>query len=176
MSRWSDFYQQRSTKQYRDYLANQYATFVSLIKDVQGKVVLEAGCGTGAISRILIESNQSNRYIVGDVCADMLAIASRSLPDVEAVLLDILNPLSIEADIIHSHGVLEHFSDAQIKQIVDNQLKITKNLVHYVPGAAHRTPSFGDERLMIASEWKAIANPTRIVEFNCGHDLALIWE
>ena len=36
-------------------------------------------------------------------------------------------------------------------------------------------PSFGDERLMSAWEWKRKFQPSSIIEFNEGKDLVLVW-
>lgn len=75
----------------------------------------------------------------------------------------------------HSHGVLEHFNDVEIRDIIKLQREQYETLIHYVPSYLYRTPSFGDERLMTPENWQEICQPDEIIEFNGGYDLILKW-
>jgi hypothetical protein len=80
-------------------------------------------------------------------------------------------------DVIHSHGLLEHFSDEDIRKIIKASCNDgARVIVHYVPSDRYEQPSFGDERLMSAGQWHEIVAPHNIIEFNDGYDLALVWD
>jgi hypothetical protein len=77
-------------------------------------------------------------------------------------------------DMAFSHGVLEHFDDFQIRDII-NQCKDCSILsMHYVPSNRYLEPSRGDERLMSVDQWLQIYPFDDIVEFNEGKDLILV--
>lgn len=69
-----------------------------------------------------------------------------------------------------THGVLEHFSDHQIIDIIER----CSNSVHYVPLDKWITPSFGDERLLPYQYWIDLVTPKSYILFNDDKDLAFI--
>lgn len=105
----------------------------------------------------------------------MLALAQQVVPGVATSCKSILDVVEEKWDTIHSHGVLEHFDQEDVKTIIKNQLAAAEVLVHYVPGNKHKTPSFGDERLLSLDEWKKMVRPTHAFAFNDDHDYVLIW-
>lgn len=181
-SAWHDFYKSRCPTRYLRYAERRYDTFISLVQAhiiCQNDRVLEAGCGIGTITRALIERGVQARFAVLDNCPKMLGMARDNLPDTVRRHLDDLRFFvnhGENVDVIHSHGVLEHFDNGNIQQILLAQkLCRPRAIVHYVPGEKYDTPSFGDERLMSIAEWRRIAKPTMIVPFNDGFDYAMVW-
>lgn len=141
---------------------------------------LELGCGTGNTTRALIDRLTEADYwwACTDNDVDMLALAAANLPDspVSFSVEDARKPPDYSPDIVHSHGLLEHFDDKSIRQIVTAAtLAGARTSIHYVPSAKYEKPSFGDERLMTPAEWYLIGEPSSIIEFNDGYDLVLIW-
>jgi trans-aconitate 2-methyltransferase len=81
------------------------------------ETVLDAGCGTGKITRLLVERLPRGRVVALDASPDMLAVARRELQEfgsrvevVEAVLPEL--PLGMQLDAIFStatlHWVFDH--------------------------------------------------------------------
>ena len=182
----NDFYnvcESRMTPRYREYVESRYWTFLQTIKEnlpYFNAKVAEFGCGAANISRALHRIQIELGYVLIDADPRMLRLAQANMSEVtkcfELKEADITKPIYLpEVDLIHSHGVLEHFSDEQIRTIIRNQLALTPHLVHYVPGAKYEHPSFGDERLLTPEQWSKICKPDQIIEFNDGFDLILIW-
>ena len=149
-----------------------------------GDRVIEVGCGLATITAILAEHTDAvrNEKFIGyrcyDVSPDMVEYARQNLPEGYPVELgDARMPTHRLPDIVHSHGLLEHFSDADIRKIIDAERRDgARSAIHYVPSHKYKTPSFGDERLMTAQQWEAICRPKYIVEFNDGYDYCLVWD
>jgi len=174
MNEWATFYKDRLNESYYKHINKRYSPFIKEIKRNLSKdlTVVELGCGIGSISRSLKSSKC--KLICVDNNSSMLKMSKRNkLSHAIFIKQDITKSYKIKADIAHSHGVLEHFSDEQIRKIIKIQKKQYKTLIHYVPSKKYKNPSFGDERLMTVNQWKRICNPDEIIEFNNGYDLIL---
>jgi len=183
---WYDFYLKRMNDKYREYLGKKYEPFLNKIVDLANEIysgnklnVAEFGCGAGNISRLLQARVGRAYHHLFDNSNKMLELASQNVVSSMSYIKnhDIIHPYkgTLKFDIIHSHGVLEHFSDGTIRDIISHQKEICNNLIHYVPSAKYKKPTGGDERLMTKEQWQEICNPDEIIEFNDDHDLILIW-
>jgi SAM-dependent methyltransferase len=183
---WVDFYRGRFlSRDYLHYANGRYAPFLDAIRRYmkQGDRVVEVGCGLATITKLLIQG-RSKRPWVGfrayDLSPDMVALAKENLSedgDYPVLVGDMRDRLSCYPDIIHGHGVLEHYSDEDIRRTIEaHSWSGARVALHYVPGEGYEKPTFGDERLMGISEWKRIAQPTEVEPFNGGNDYTLIWE
>jgi hypothetical protein len=176
------------TSLYRSNLKRKYQPFLNLIIEGNPQNLVEAGCGAGHITRLLLGELPTSTFTCWDFDLQMLALASNNLAEMEGRARTTVKRVDITArgmgtsqsqerrTTIHSHGVLEHFNDRDIRRIISSQLSATNNLFHCVPSSKYGSRSFGDERLLSPEAWKRVCNPTRIVEFNQGFDLALIWQ
>jgi trans-aconitate methyltransferase len=183
MSRWSEFYRNRLSEGYRDHFQRKYLPFVEFIEGLEEQDpirILEEACGMGTLTRVLLDrGNVQAEFSASDLCPEMLAMASQNLllPQAETVMLfwsDMLDARK-RADVIISHGSLEHFEDSCVRRIIASQRSRAQHVVHYVPSYKYNKPSFGDERLLRPEDWMEIALPDEIVEFNAGFDLILYW-
>lgn len=59
-------------------------------------------------------------------------------------------------DVCFSQGFLEHFTDEEICQLTENQLRIAKIIVASVPSIFYSTKDRGDERLMSIEGWRKV--------------------
>ena len=175
---WGNFYQKKLNDSYLSYLKSSYSPFINEINGLlrKGFKVAEMGCGMGNITKILHESRDDFNSICFDNNVDMLRLSEFNLGNDFIVRKhDIVNLLEESFDLIHSHGVLEHLSIDEMKQVIKNQLKMSKRLVHYVPTSKYSYKSFGDEKLLSIKEWKEALNPDESIDFNNSKDLILIW-
>lgn len=175
---WHNFYKNRIGESYTYYISKQYSPFIEEIKkriNPQSKV-LEMGCGIGSVTKILSDLINASYYI-SDISQEMISLSILNLKGrtFNHLRWNIKKEFKEKVAIIHSHGVLEHFNDRDIKQIITNQLKCCKNLLHYVPSNKYNYKSFGDERLLSKNKWKELVRPKEIIEFNNGYDLILRW-
>jgi SAM-dependent methyltransferase len=183
MTAWVDFYRGRCNNRYYEYFVKKYAPFLDAMFEISrpSDDFLEVGCGTANTTRALIErlTEADYWYAATDTDPAMLALADEARGDraISFSLADARDVPEYPPDVVHSHGLLEHFDDASIRQIVTAAaLAGARASVHYVPSSKYEKPSFGDERLMTAAEWYLIGEPSSIIEFNDGYDLALIWK
>lgn len=183
MDKWAEFYESRVNDYgYIKYFKKKYEPFLRLLhqKAIRGSKVAEFGCGIGTVTKILHELNPMLTHTLYDNSYDVIRLAHENLIGVRDVFitnLDIIQPNFIQLfDVIHSHGVLEHFKDKDIQRIIMHQLRMSDTLIHYVPSNKYKTPSFGDERLKSPEYWMNVCRPDKVVEFNDGYDLILIWE
>ena len=108
----------------------------------------------------------------------MLLLARKNLAAISNVSFrhgDIINKQGFKRHliptIVHSHGVLEHMQDDDIKTAVQNWP--LQSQFHYVPSSKYKEQSFGDERLMDSETWKKLTD-SKIVEFNDGYDYMIV--
>jgi 2-polyprenyl-3-methyl-5-hydroxy-6-metoxy-1,4-benzoquinol methylase len=177
-NKWFDFYKHRVNNAYEEYFNKKYSVFLNYLKlHIKPNYnVLEIGCGTSLVTKYLYKNNINFKVI--DNNRNMLELSSINLKNKKVIneIFDIRNQLKGKYDVIYSHGVLEHFNPNPLHQIIKNQLKVCKFLVHYVPSEKYQTPSFGDEMLLNKKGWKELANPDKIIGFNNDFDLILIWD
>lgn len=183
---WPEFYKGRlCSVSYRSYVSRRYAPFIQeIVRSIKsGDRVVEVGCGLATITSILSSMPQGDGrpwcgFRCYDINPDMVEYARMNLRDVHPVEVgDARLPTGRLPDIVHSHGMLEHLSDEDIRAVVEAHRKDGARIaIHYVPGEKYETPSYGDERLMSLAEWHLIAAPTRSFTFNDDHDYVLIWE
>ena len=181
---WSTFYEGRVfSERYLTYAAKKYDPFIGAIRSRRkvGDKVVEVGCGIATITKIV--SSDRPTFYAGyrcfDLSPDMVELAEANLHpmDYPVQVADARLPIAqFYPDIIHSHGMLEHFSDDDIKRVIEaGALSGARWGIHYVPGNKYKSPSFGDERLLPIEFWAVTFNPTEAFAFNEGHDYCLIW-
>ncbi len=180
MSPWATFYEGRASMSYLLYARGRYRPFIDAITSriKHDDTVLELGAGVGTITRALIGCGRRCRLWATDLDKDQLLTMSArfsDFPEVTVRRLDATSCIPVMADVIHSHGLLEHFDDDTIRKVIDTYRGVGRTQVHYVPGL-YEKPSFGDERLMSVQQWWAICKPSQIITFNGGLDYALVFE
>lgn len=181
---WADFYADRVGTGYEDYCRTRYNPFLSEIVShlpYDGRAV-EMGCGTATISNILVSypGRAQAKHIIIDRDPEMLQLAKfrcrHNTRRVQLLQFDFREDLGEyhfgKIDVVHSHGVLEHYGDDDIVKIVDKFKTIAPVQVHYVPGL-YPKPSFGDERLLPLQHWADLLAPEEAFAFNDDLDYCL---
>ena len=62
--------------------------------------------------------------------------------------------------VAHSSGVLEHFDDDKIVQLINEQIRVADNIVFSVPSQYFEKKMLGDERFMSRHKWREIISQT----------------
>ena len=121
---------------------------------------LEAGSGPAVMSAFLAMAGVQAIAVDNDPAVLEVAreSASRWPVQPEFVEGDIfhLDQLGHEVDVVFSQGVLEHFGDEEIREIVRQSLAVAPRFVFSVPSKFYGVLDFGNERLMEASDWARI--------------------
>lgn len=179
---WTEFYKDRLLSVgYSQYAAKRYAPFLEAIisRIKPGDRVVEVGCGIATMTALLAETVSCFcGFRCYDVSPDMVQLSRLNLHEGFPVDVgDARLPTGRYPDIVHSHGMLEHLSDDDIRSVIEaHRTDGARAAIHYVPGDKYETPSFGDERLMRLSDWQDIAIPTDSFTFNDGYDYVLVWD
>lgn len=180
MKPWHEIYRDRMNESYRNHVASKYAPFVASLYEAKGCVYTEIGCGAGNITRLLREMmDGSHRFHLVDSCPKMLGLAveNNPSPDCDFRCADVRDIVMPRGDVLHSHGLLEHFRDSDIQAIVRQGFEAAPLQIHYVPSVEYKKPSRGDERLMSPKQWRQILSgfgfATDVQQFNNGLDLII---
>jgi 2-polyprenyl-3-methyl-5-hydroxy-6-metoxy-1,4-benzoquinol methylase len=174
--KWAEFYQSRvNNKEYLRYFEKRYWPLFMAAKALKPGTICEEGIGIGNVSKILSTMIPNITCYGFDNSEDMLNLCRENNPDAIVWHSDILKPVTVKhSDIVITHGVLEHFSDQDIRTILDRYKLMRTRHIHYVPTNKYETQSFGDERLLSPMHWLKLMKPKDYVLFNDNHDLLLI--
>lgn len=155
MLSWSEFYRSRvNSARYTKYFTEQYNSFLDMI-EIQKQPVHEMGCGIGSVTRCLKFRNKLDKGLLTggfDIDVNIVEYANQNTMS-ESFYIDDIFSHEVNPDLLYvSHGVLEHYEDKDIVEI----LKRYSNSIHYVPLMGWNKPSFGDERLLPFTHWKSL--------------------
>lgn len=123
--------------------------------------ILEVGFGSGALAGYLQDFGYQ---VVGvDKEADVIAYATKRLKAemlgmpvlIQGNAFELARGLSDMApfSLCLSQGLLEHFSDSDIKELLCQQLLVAETVVFSVPSDKYPRREFGDERNLPLSHW-----------------------
>lgn len=182
-SKWARMYHSRIGNGYPAYCRQQYRPFLEMIRMQILKfahTVREEGCGAGTITKILAQDADHYQTVFCAFDADEYQVANArinlsSLPFEVPVYQGSHFEAQGGVDIIHAHGVLEHFSDHDIRRVLNRQRSEAEVVIHYVPLIGWGVGSYGDERLMSLADWVTKFRPNEWQPFNDGKDAVLMW-
>jgi SAM-dependent methyltransferase len=160
---WGDFYAAGVDLPTFFATLSHHAPFMDALLTPRPARALEAGCGTAVMSSFLGMAGVETVAVDNDpkVLEVARASAARWPAAPRFVEHDIfkLSELGVEADVVFSQGVLEHFDDESILKLCQESLAVAPRFVFSVPSRWYGVLDFGNERLMTAPEWGAILEP-----------------
>lgn len=173
---WPDFYRQRvNNKSYELFFEKRYYPLIHTALELKPYSILEEGMGIGTISKLLIAQTPVIDCFGFGQDPEMVKLARENVPTAIVWEDDIMRPRTVKrTDLIITHGVLEHFYDHEIWDIMRRYKLIGAPQLHYVPTDKYLSPSFGDERLLSPMKWLKLVKPKDYILFNDDHDLLLI--
>lgn len=196
-------YTKAFTERYNRFLAEVILNIKRVSHKLGASVILkEEGCGIGTVSKVIssMEEKLVNSLGLTSV-SEIKEIKKVVLADNNNAMLDLclqnICPLFTggylgtvpffysreniceekffeSATMVVTHGVLEHFADEDIMQIMATYKN--KNVLfqaHYVPTDRYEEGSFGDERLLPAQQWINLIEPDYYILDNNECDLYL---
>lgn len=168
---WGDFYNKDTlTKNNVQDSVNSHKELFWTILGYKPKKVIETGCGTGEMvgwlswKDKLIEGKKLmedtiEKVIAVDIEKKVIQIAKQNLEAIDGKV-DLVQAdawtYEEKADLIFSQGLLEHFSDDELRKLIDHQLTQAPVLIHSVPNSNYGKRDFGNERLLTNDEWYKI--------------------
>jgi SAM-dependent methyltransferase len=164
---WSHYYQQPLTLE--ALLGNLYGQrdFLSAIYSSGAQTILEVGSGSGGMAIFLSWLGRDITSIdIEPSVVDKAKFENQSLNGRANFMVADGFALPFKEgqfDLAIHQGLLEHFSDADIRALLDEQLKCAKQVLFSVPNQNYMRRDYGNERLMTKSQWEAILSPYHIV-------------
>jgi len=161
MKSWSEFYGFEYNIETFLHNLNVHKEFISeIVKRSNGKKILEVGCGPGGIAIFLscigfdVTAVDNNT----DVLERASALNKKLNGKVRIVKADAFKmPFADnEFDLSFSQGLLEHFQDRQVCEILKEKTRVSKIALFSVPNSYYRVKDVGDERLLSVKQWEKI--------------------
>ena len=174
-SKWNILYDKyiqsefKSWDEYFDIKMRLKKRFLKLIikHSTPNKPVLECGAGTGKFS-VYLASLGFNTYAI-DIEYEMVE-HTKNLSELRCHQ----NPVKVlQGDISsipfhnkyfavsHSSGVLEHFSDSKIIELINEQIRVADTIVFSVPSRYFDKKMEGNERFLTRQEWRKIISKSK---------------
>jgi SAM-dependent methyltransferase len=136
---------------------------IELLREVARRAsgrVLEVGIGSGAQSAALsrtvamVVAVDNDRRILAAACPNL----DRFGRGVQVVAADAFTLPFADGSfgVAVSQGLMEHFSDDAITELLGEQLRVCRSVVFSVPSDRYPRQDVGDERLMSPERWRAI--------------------
>lgn len=128
-----------------------------------GKTFIDYGFGSGYLAIALANRDKSVTGI--EINEELYKIASEqkdlSFLSDKGKLNFIMDKkdLPVNVDCVYSDGLLEHFDDEKIIEILKEQMKYSDTIVFNVPTKYYPWTTFGDERLLKLEDWENILKP-----------------
>lgn len=146
------------------------------------KPVLECGAGTGKFSAYL--ASKGVKVYAMDLEQAMVEqareLSKHVSPENEVNVFqgDIRNiPFENKFfSVTHSSGVMEHYSDEEIAEIINEQLRVSDICVFSVPTPYFEKKMLGNERFMKRNKWREIINKSnaKIIK-ETGYHYKALW-
>ena len=181
--KWNDFYKDKleNLEEYKRRFNHKYLPFLEIckyyIRNLPEPVkIQELGSGIGVTAELLQNKIIDVPHELELIDNDYLMIYHSTLRNIKAefTIKDILS-LNKRCDFAYSHGVLEHFTDIQLRFFKHKAITDHKVSIHYVPTDKYEYPHKGDERLCSKEWWEEKLEPDKTFSFNNQKDLILIW-
>ncbi|MFA5967361.1 MAG: class I SAM-dependent methyltransferase [Patescibacteria group bacterium] len=166
MSDWSEYY--AAGLELDSYIRNLYGQreFLAEIVATNSQKILEVGAGTGAMSIFLSQLGLDVTTLDNDPA--VLKGAEKARQEFgghnQIVAGDAFKlPFPDNSfDLIFHQGLLEHFTNVQIQQLLDEQLRVAPLVILSVPNANYPRRDFGNERLLRKKDWENVLRPYQV--------------
>lgn len=187
MSKWSKLYEdeikETDVRSYIEEKLRTKKTIINLInKYAKNKRVMEVGSGTGILS--LKIATMGNEVIALDSDKDMISLSKKYFlnefkdANITYVNKDIREYKSREKiDVIYSIGILEHYSDEEIIDLLNKQLKLADYVIFGIPTKYFdpKKKMYGNERYLNIRYWKSLIKKSNGILIEEGHYHYLNW-
>ena len=173
---WDEYYKPFHKEDYEEHIGawKGICHIIARMAPDEGGRLLEVGSGTGMMSIYLSKMEPQNFYCVGFdnnpkqvdrskvLSLEMAAGAKFACRDLFSLDLKKVGVYHI----VHSQGLLEHFTNQQIKEALEVMLKIGRIVVFSVPIDKFPHKSRGDERLLSDSFWRRQVSKYQLLHFS----------
>lgn len=173
MSKWSRLYEEEikatDVKSYVEEKLRTKGTIINLInKYAPNGCVMELGSGTGILA--LKVASMGNKVIALDSDKDMIALSKKYFfkefdnPNITYINKDIRDyEVKEKLDVIYSIGILEHYSDEEIIELLIKQLNLSNYVIFGIPTKYfdENKKMYGNERYLRIKYWRNLITQSK---------------
>lgn len=188
MSKWSKLYEEEIKKadSLDNYIYNKLKTKTKIIKLINKYAtndnIIEFGSGTGVLALYL--STLNKKITVLDKDKDMINLSKKYFlnkfknGNIKYICEDIKSfKVKDKYDVCYSIGILEHYSDKQIIDLIVKQTKISNYIIFGIPTKYfdENKKMYGNERYLPLNYWRNLIKKAgcKIIEESSYHYLNL---
>lgn len=189
MSKWSDLYEKEihNASSIENYIYEKLRTKKKIIKLInkyaKNHKIMEFGSGTGVLALHL--STLNNKVTALDMDKDMINLSKKYFYDkfkgnnIKYLCNDIrkLNE-NIKYDVCYSIGILEHYNDNEIINLINKQTSISRYVIFGIPTKYFDEDKkmYGNERYLPIKHWRKLITKSgcKIIEESSYHYLNCI--
>lgn len=169
INEWGKFYEKAHiTKDHMTLSANAHKELFWVLGGFYPKKVIESGCGPATMSAFIskgdmeIEGTVINKSKIEQVIAldndsGVLEVAKQNIKELGGSNVTLLNADAFtsteQADVVFAQGMLEHWSNEKMRELVANQLRQAPVVIHSVPNNSYKRQDFGNERLLTDEQY-----------------------
>lgn len=190
MSKWSDLYEEEilSSRSIDEYIKQKLSTKKKIIKLINkyasNKKIMELGAGTGVLA-LYISSLYNNKVDALDKDHDMISLSKKYFlskfknSNINYLYNDIRNiNIKEKYDVCYSIGILEHYNDDEIIELINKQVSISKYVIFGIPTKYFDEDKkmYGNERYLPLQYWRKIIKKSncKIIEESSYHYLSFL--
>ncbi len=141
--------------------------FLAAIKKINPKNILEVGTGSGGMAIFLswLGFDVTSIDVDPEVIRKAQAEAARWNSPAKFEVADTFSlPYHDQTfDLVFHQGLMEHFDDTSIHNMLNEQLRVSRQVIFSVPNSFYMRRDFGNERLMTQDQWEKILSPYKIL-------------
>jgi len=161
--KWKGFFEKFSAK--NTVLIQRYYIEAILKHTKKDDVLMEIAAGSGYTSIVLIHSGRKN-VICSDIEDELLEDISEREHGIKVQKADAFDMGVMKVvDCIFHQGFLEHFNDAEVLKILNEQAHAAKMVIFDVPNARRwdKTQEYGNERFLYPHQWRRLIEQSNLI-------------
>lgn len=190
MSKWSNLYEEEilSAPSIDIFIKQKLSTKKKVIKLINkyasNKKIMELGAGTGVLA-LYISSLRNNKVDALDKDHDMILLSKKYFlskfenSNINYLCDDIRNiNVKEKYDVCYSIGILEHYNDDEIMELINKQTSISEYVIFGIPTKYfdENKKMYGNERYLSLQYWRKIIKKSncKIMEESSYHYLSFL--
>lgn len=141
------------------YLQNQESYILKSLNKQIFENVLEVGCGTGRLTKLVSELSSAKKYLAIDISEDLISVAKNELdnPNLSFQCVNLLEFQTQEKfDLVFSCEVLQHIDPDQINNIISKLISFSKHKLIFVESYDHEQIGYSKDDYFFMHDYKKI--------------------